>query len=123
MKNLIFWVLSYSLIMAFSQVLLKWGTNLIGGFEIKGFNSLLTLAFQILKNPFIMGSIVLMVSSFFLWLYILSWFKLGLVFPLTALVYVFVSIMSYFLLGEKLSLHNYLGVAFIAVGIFFLLFK
>jgi uncharacterized membrane protein len=64
-----------------------------------------------------------MASSFFLWLTILSWFKLSLAFPLTALAYVIVAVLSYFMLNEKLFLHNYLGIVLIAFGIFLLLFK
>jgi len=123
MKNMLFWVLFYVLVMAFSQILLKSGVGQIGGFRISGAKDILLTALQIFKNPFIMGSVLLMASAFFLWLYILSWFKLGLVFPLTALTYVFVALMSYFMLGEKLSLYNYFGVVMIVAGVFFLLFK
>lgn len=123
MRNFFVWILFYTLIMAFSQILLKSGVSQIGGFKIGGSKDVFLITFQVLKNPFIMGSIMLMVSSFFLWLYILSWTKLGLVFPLTALVYVFVALMSYFMLGEKLSLFNYFGIVLIASGVFFLLYK
>lgn len=109
--------------MAFSQILLKSGVSQIGGFKVSGLNDVFLITLQVLKNPFIIGSILLMVSSFFLWLYILSWTKLGLVFPLTALVYVFVALMSYFMLGEKLSSFNYFGIIFITAGVFFLLYK
>ena len=123
MRNFLVWVLLYTLVMAFSQILLKFGVAHIGGFKIREFKDVLSITLQVLKNPLIMGSIVLMVSSFFLWLYILSWTKLGLVFPFTALVYVFVALMSYFMLGEKFSSFNYFGIAFIAIGVFFLLYK
>ena len=123
MKNLLFWILFYTLVMAFSQILLKTGVSQIGGFKIGGSKDALSITIQILKNPFIMGSIALMVSAFFLWLYVLSWSKLGLIFPLTALVYVFVALMSYFMLGEKLSPFNYFGITLVVAGVFFLLFK
>jgi len=123
MRNFIFWILFYTLVMAFSQILLKFGVSQIGGLKIATSRDVFLITFQVLKNPLIMGSIVLMVSSFFLWLYILSWFKLGLIFPLTALTYVFVALMSYFMPGEKLSLFNYSGIILIAVGVFFLLYK
>lgn len=123
MRNSLFWILFYTLVMAFSQILLKAGVGQIGGFKISGSKDIFLITLQVLKSPFIMGSILLMVSSFFLWLYILSWFKLGVVFPLTALVYVFVALMSYFILGEKLSLINYFGIILVASGVFFLLYK
>jgi len=109
--------------MAISQILLKVGVGQIGGFHLVGIREVWLLVLQVLTNLSIMSSIILMVSSFFLWLYILSWTKLSLVFPLTALVYVLVPILSFLLLGERLSLYQYLGATFIASGVFFLLFK
>jgi len=123
MKNLFLWILFYTSIMAVSQVLIKFGTDQIGVIKITGVKDVYLIGLQVLKNPFILGSIVLLVSSFFLWLYILSWFKLGLIFPLTALTYVFVALLSYFMLGERLSSFNYFGIAFIATGVFFLLYR
>jgi uncharacterized membrane protein len=70
-----------------------------------------------------MSGTVLMASSFFLWLTILSWFKLSLAFPLSSLAYVTVAVLSYLMLNEKLFPHNYLGIILIAFGIFLLLYK
>ena len=123
MKNLLLWILFYTLVLAFSQILLKLGVSQIGGFVIKDSKDLFPLALQVTKNPLIILGIILMASSFLLWIYILSWFKLGLVFPLTALVYVLVAILSYSLLGERLSALNYFGVILIATGVFFVLYR
>jgi drug/metabolite transporter (DMT)-like permease len=123
MKNALFLVVIYSFILALSQIFLKLGTNVIGEIRIKGLVDVYRFAIQIIKSPFLLLGVLLMASSFFLWIYILSWFKLGYVFPLTALIYVFVAIMSYFMLAEKLSIHNYLGILLIFLGVFFLLNK
>ena len=123
MKNLLFWLLVYTLIMAMSQIFLKLGAVQMGSLKIKEFRDVLIIAFEILTNPFVILSVTLMVSLFFLWMFILSWFKLGLVFPMTALTYVFVALMSYFFLGEALSPINYFGIILIASGIFFLLYR
>jgi drug/metabolite transporter (DMT)-like permease len=64
-----------------------------------------------------------MASSYFLWMTILSWFKLSVAFPLTSLAFVFVAVLSYFLLNEKLLPLNYWGIVLITSGIFFLLYK
>jgi drug/metabolite transporter (DMT)-like permease len=95
----------------------------MGGFSVQNTKDMLLLALAILKNPYILIGTTLMASSFFLWLFILSWFKLSLVFPLTALTYIFVALLSYYLLGEKLFLQNYVGIFFMAIGVFFLLLK
>jgi undecaprenyl phosphate-alpha-L-ara4N flippase subunit ArnE len=77
----------------------------------------------VLKNPYVLGGTLLLGSSFFIWLFILSWFKLGVVFPLTAVTYILVALLAYFILDEKLSWYNYLGILLISGGIFFLLYK
>jgi len=123
MRNIFLWILFYTVILASSQVLLKLGANQIGAISLKEARDIFPVGLSLIKNPLIMGGIILMASSFFLWLYILSWFKLGLVFPLTAMTYVFVALLSFFLLGEKLSFINYFGIAFIATGIYLLLYQ
>jgi uncharacterized membrane protein len=123
LKHFVLWVSLYSLIMAVSQILLKLGTNQVGKFVFNDAKDVFTIIFKVVLNPFIFMSVVLMASSFFLWIYILSWFKLGLVFPLTALTFVFVAIMTFLFLGEKLSAINYVGICLIASGVFFLLYK
>ena len=123
MRYLFLWVIFYCLLLASSQITLKSGASQLGGFSIKSLGDIFPLLLSVIKNPFIIIGTLLMASSFFLWVYILSWFKLGLVFPLTAMTYIFVALLSYFFLAEKLSLVNYFGITLIAAGIFFLLYK
>jgi len=123
MRYLLFWIFIYTLILAISQVLLKLGVNRLEGITIHNPREVLALIFTALKNPYILFGTLLLGSSFLLWLVILSWFKLSLVFPLTALTYVFVALFSYFLLGEKMLWQNYAGIVFLAAGVFFLLYK
>ncbi|MFH1386481.1 MAG: hypothetical protein ABIH50_02325 [bacterium] len=123
MRHLLFWIFIYTFILALGQILLKLGMNRLAGFPLQNFKDVLLLLPALLKNPYLLIGTGLLAASFFLWLVILSWFKLSLVFPLTALTYLFVALLSYFMLGEKLFLQNYAGIFFIALGIFFLLLK
>lgn len=123
MRHLLFWILIYTLVMALGQVFLKLGMNRMAGFSLQNTRDSLLLLPALLKSPYLLLGAGLMAASFILWLIILSWFKLSLVFPLTALTYIFVALFSYLMLGEKLLLQNYVGVIFIALGIFFLLYK
>lgn len=123
MTNVLLWMGLYALILALSQVILKAGTTQIGGVSIKGTGDILPFLFSLIRNPLVLVGTLMLASSYFLWVYILSWVKLSIAFPLTALAYVLVAFLSYFLLGEKLLLINYLGIALIAGGIFFLLYK
>ncbi|MEA3492867.1 MAG: EamA family transporter [Candidatus Margulisiibacteriota bacterium] len=120
MHNLLFWIIVYTLILAYSQVLLKIGVSHIGGI---GFDHPVQFFLSIFSNVYIISGTILMASSYFLWLAILSWFKLSVAFPLTAIGFIFVAVLSYFILNEKLLFINYVGILFIALGIFLLLYK
>lgn len=121
--KMLFWLIIYCAMLASSQLLLKIGLNKIGAFSIKSFSDLLTHSLLIIKSPFIVFGTIMMASSYFLWMTILSWFKLSIAFPMTALAFIFVAILSFLFLEEKLLWHNYFGVVLIAAGIFLLLFK
>ncbi len=121
--TLLFWITLYTLILAYSQVILKLGVSQIGGFSVKGIKEILPLALALIKNPYVVFATLMMASSYFLWISILSWFKLSIAFPLTSLAFIFVAILSYFILDEKLFFHNYFGIFLIAIGIFLLLYK
>jgi len=123
MTNVLLWMGIYSLILALSQVMLKAGATQIGGFSLKGAGDIIPFLFSLIRNPLVLLGTTMMASSYFLWVYILSWVKLSIALPLTALAYVLAAFLSYFLLGEKLLLINYTGIALIAGGIFFLLYK
>lgn len=123
MKTIVILVLIYAFLMALAQVLLKTGVTEMGGFKIKGTKDIMPLLLNILKNKAIFAGMFLMVSSFFLWLYILSVAKLSIVFPLTASMYIFVAFLSFLFIGEKLALINYTGVFLIIAGTAFLLLK
>ena len=118
-----FWIFIYTFLLAFGQVLLKLGVNQIGTFSAKGIEEALQIVFLAIKNPYIIGACTLMTSSFFLWMAILSWFKLSLALPLTAITYIIVAVLSYFMLDEKLALLNYFGIVLVTAGVFFLVYK
>jgi len=123
MRYLLFWILVYTIVLATSQILLKLGVNRLTGISAHNPREIWLLAATAWKNPYLLFGTALLGSSFFLWLVILSWSKLNLVFPLTALTYVFVALLSYFLLGERMLWQNYAGIAFLAAGVFCLLYK
>ena len=123
MQNAIISIGIYTIVLALSQIFLKIGVSQIGGFKINSFADIVALVPAILSTPLLMLGIILMGGSFFFWMYILSWFKLSLVFPLTAMTYVFVAILASIFLGEKLLWINYLGIILIAAGIGFLVYK
>ncbi|MBI5399247.1 hypothetical protein HZB07_01330 [Candidatus Saganbacteria bacterium] len=123
MRNIFFWVFIYSLTIAFSQILLKIGLTKMAVFSANNFNELFLVGWSVLRNPYILFGTALMGGSYFLWLAILSWFNLSLAYPLTAIGFIFVAVLSNIMLGETMFLYNYFGIIIIAGGIFLLLYK
>ncbi len=123
MKNPLIWAAFYSLLAALGQLLLKAGTNQLGAFNITGAGDVFPLLMRIVLNPFIVIGAVLFAGGFLFWLFLLSWFQLGVIFPLTAMTFIFVAWMSYFTLGETLGIINYFGMLLIALGVYFLLYR
>lgn len=52
------------------------------------------------------------------WVLVLKQIELGKVYPLMALAFLLVPILSYFIFGEKFSPHYFIGVALIMAGVF-----
>ena len=123
MQNIFLWLLLYTLILALSQILLKVGLNNLGPLSFQSPGDIAHIAWAVLKDPPLLIGTFMMASSYFLWLAILSWFKLSLAYPLTAMGFVFVAVFSYFIIGEKLLFFNYFGIGLITVGVFILLYK
>ncbi len=69
------------------------------------------------KSPYLYGGLSLYGASAFLWIYSLKYLPLSKVYPFTFLTFAFVLLISYFLLGEKISLLNMVGVFLIVVGV------
>jgi drug/metabolite transporter (DMT)-like permease len=98
------------------QVLFKSGLMQVG--TINQFD--LPTILNILFNRYIEVGLLLYVISFGLWFYALSKKDLIYVYPFTALTFVFVSVMSVFILGETISKQGIIAYALIVIGILLL---
>lgn len=100
-----------TIIVAVGQVLWKMGMD---GRELKSFSHLINAFF----SPLILTGIVLYFLATLLWLYILSKTELSSVYPIQALSYVFVLIVSFFLFKEDVSIKSWFGVVIICFGVY-----
>ena len=102
------------------QILLKMGVNQSASQlpEIHSFGALLQAVFIFLKNYQILSAIFLYGLGLFVWLFILTKFELSYVFPLTAIIYVFILLFSWLFLKEDITVLRVAGVLLIAFGIF-----
>ncbi|MBN2459219.1 EamA family transporter [Candidatus Woesearchaeota archaeon] len=92
---------------AFSSLFLKKGAE--------KFN--LSLLQQLRNKDLILG-VVLFFAGFVVYVYALSLEKLSILYPITALTYVWTAFISIKFLNEKMNLYKWLGIATIILGIF-----
>ena len=114
--NIIIIIVVSMLSASIAQVLFKIGLGTIG--EIQQIN--LPTIMAILFNKYIVIGLSLYVVSFTLWFVALSKKELNFVYPFTGLTFVFVFLMSYFILHETISKTSILASSLIVLGILLL---
>ncbi|HRV93414.1 MAG TPA: EamA family transporter [Anaerolineae bacterium] len=105
------------MLLSAGQTSLKFGLNAIGGVSLAdGVAGM----FKLLQTPWIIVGFGLYGLSAVLWLDVLSKLDFSLAFPMVGLTYVFTLLIGRFFFGETIGWERMLGVAFILMGIFFL---
>ncbi|HQQ62152.1 MAG TPA: EamA family transporter [Pseudomonadales bacterium] len=97
--------------MAGGQMLFKLGAASVQG------NSTLELLVSFVRNPFLVGAAFLYALTIVVWVFVLRILPLSLAYPLTALSYVIVPVLSYLFLQEKISWQTAVGAALIIAGV------
>lgn len=110
-------VMFYAFLLAVSQFFYKQGMNQIGIITLTRLKGLPSLAVKMACNPYLLCGIIIGIFSFCLWLIILSWLKLTIAFPLQAVQFIFVVLIAWLLLREKIMLTDWLAIGFILSGI------
>jgi multidrug transporter EmrE-like cation transporter len=96
-----------------SQLLLKRGVR---GLDFSCFS--VDLVLKVASSPFIIASIALQLSSFVIWLIVISKTNLGYAFGFSgAFLYLLLPLLSWFIYGERLSSLQWIGLVFIITGI------
>jgi drug/metabolite transporter (DMT)-like permease len=72
-----------------------------------------------MKNPWIIGGILLLIGYFASYLTALSWADLTFVLPSTAFSYVVIALLAKFWQHETISLYRWLGIMLIVCGVGF----
>lgn len=101
-----------------AQTILKTGMNGIGKIESLAPSLIIPLGIKMATNPFVFIGLSLYVVGTFFWLVLLSRLDISFLYPFGALQYVFIYLISYFFLGEHITIGRIIGVVFIMIGIF-----
>jgi uncharacterized membrane protein len=97
--------------MACGQILFKLGASKWNG------ETFFQWVWSFITNPFLVFAVFLYAFTTIVWIYVLRILPLSIAYPLTALSYVIVPVISYFFLHEKMSLHTLLGSLLIIQGV------
>ncbi|HUV50149.1 MAG TPA: hypothetical protein VMW78_03915, partial [Anaerolineae bacterium] len=109
-------------IMAFgtitAQIILKKGLLLLGGVYFS--SGVMVEIFRIIRSPYVMGALLFQGIIALFWIYVLSRTQLVYLFTMSgAFFYILLAMASWIVLGERLSLIQWLGVFMISLGVVF----
>ncbi len=108
-------LLAIMLTASIGDTLLSHGMAQVGPVSIHHLGALLSA----LLNPWVIAGILCLIGFFATYLSALSWADLTFVLPATAFGYVVVALLSYFWLGEHISLYRWAGILLIVCGVGF----
>lgn len=108
-------LLAVMLTASVGDTLLSHGMNQVGPVSLHHLGTL----FAALRNPWVIGGIVLLLGFFASYLTALSWADLTFVLPSTAFGYVVVALLSRFWLHEHISAYRWAGIILIVCGVGF----
>ncbi|MCK5320463.1 EamA family transporter [Candidatus Parcubacteria bacterium] len=105
---------------AIGQLLLKLGIKKINftNIDLKSFDNILQIFIALLKNYYIIITILLYIIGFCLYLYLLSNFELSKLLPFTSLLYIIILLFSWIFLNEAISSTKIIGTIIIMAGVY-----
>ena len=116
MSTNIFFVLIIAFGTINAQIILKKGLVLLGGIDFS--SGVMVEILRLMHSPYVMGAFFLQGIIALFWVYVLSRTKLIYLFTMSgAFFYILLALTSWIVLGEKLSLVQWLGVFMISFGV------
>lgn len=119
-KTLLFLVLALTAA-GLGNIALSKGMQAFGPPEVHTFFSLFDYFASCVRNPFVILGILLELAYFIFWLLVLSEADVSWAVPMNAVEYIFVGFLAVFMLGEKVTLSRWIGIALITAGCYFML--
>lgn len=102
-----------------AQIMLKKGLLLLGGINFS-YGGMMSEIFRIIHSPYVMGALLFQGIIALFWIYVLSRTQLVYLFTMSgAFFYILLALASWIVLGERLSLIQWLGVFMISLGVVF----
>lgn len=112
-------ILTGVLLNAAAQLLLKAGTNALGVLTLTREHWLAT-GFAVATNPHVVAGVACYVVSVGVWIGALSRVEVSVAYPMLSIGYVVNAFAAWYLFGEALTVQRWLGIGFIAIGVWLL---
>jgi len=103
----------------YGQIILKWRMNQMADIPSETFAKFKTLFFAIF-DPFIFSSFVAAFIASLTWMAALREFEISKAYPMMALSFVGVSVISYFIFQESFNWMKAIGTLLVVVGVLFI---
>ncbi len=114
--SIFFPILASTLLGVAGQLALKIGMTRLGPVSLAG-QGKLGLLFSIATNWYVVGGLITYGVGVFFWLIALSRAPLSYAYPFASLSYVLITLASFFILREKITLLRVAGVVLICLGV------
>ena len=102
---------------AYGQILVRRGMLQVGSLENYAPGPLITYFWHALCNPYVIGGTILNALFYFLFIAALSWTKVTVALPMTAIEYGFAAILAVTILKESVPPVRWVGIAMVVVGV------
>jgi drug/metabolite transporter (DMT)-like permease len=102
---------------AYGQILVRKGMLQVGSLENYAPWPLIAYFWRALCNPYVIGGTVLNAIFYFLFLAALSWTKVTVALPMTAIEYGFAALLAVLVLKESVPPVRWVGIVFVMVGV------
>lgn len=111
-----FWVV----LLPIALLLEKYGMSQVGHINSVGQLFNFHTIFRIVTNPYVVGGVAVSALSLLLWLGVLSNLKVSYIYPFTAVSYIILAVLAYFVLKENITSIHWVGICVIVLGCYLL---
>lgn len=105
---------------AYGQILVRRGMLQVGSLENYAPGALISYFWHALCNPYVIGGTVLNAVFYFLFLAALSWTKVTVALPMTAIEYGFAALLAVTMLKEAVPPGRWVGIVLVVIGVIFI---
>src|SRR5688500_13152195 len=101
----------------YGQLIIKWQVDQGGAFPPEASDKVIFIL-KLLRNPWVISSFASAFVASLFWMAAMTEFELSFAYPFMSLSYVVVMVLSFLLMGEKLTLYKVFGTLVIIAGLF-----